>query len=179
MKNSITGYLLPALMIFGTTAGAATREELLRLDATQLPGTVSVCEGEGTMLSGNTRVKLTDRTRGTVISGRGEPLRYRIERSNSMDGVVYARYEFEMITRLEEDTQFIAVDTHTVHVSFPKNPTEAAKVADYIGAHQTARQPFQDIHFTHFPAYEINAAPDDALSMHYRCGPEPRTQQKE
>lgn len=172
MKFNKAGYPLLTLLFFCSAASAATLKEMMRLDALELRGAVSVCEGEGTLQAGNARMKFGDRARGTVISGPGEPLRYHVERSNSVDGVVYARYEFEMTTRLESDTQVVEIDTNTIHVSFPENKAEAADMVNFIRAHKVERQDIHDIQITTFPRYEINPAPDDIMNTRYHCGPE-------
>lgn len=175
MKHSKIAYLLPVLFLFSAATSAATQEEMKRLDALERPGAISICEGEGTLQIGNASVKFGDRARGTVISGPGEPLRYHVERSNSIDGEVYARYEFEMTTRLEDDAQVMEIDPDTVNVSLPENTAEAVEMADLIRDSSTERQSFQDIHITTFPFYEINPEPNDPVKMRYRCGPEIHT----
>jgi len=96
MKYSKYSQLLPALMLCAAAASAATREDMQQLDATQLPGIVSICKGEITLQVNNAHLKSSDLIRTTVISARDAPLRYRVEYSNTLDGVVFMRYEYEM-----------------------------------------------------------------------------------
>lgn len=172
MKLKKSGYLLPILILFSAATVAGTLEEMKRLDAIELPGVSSICEGQGTVQSGQKRMKFEDWARGTVISKPGEPLRYHVERTNSVDGVVYAKYEFEMTTWLEKDAEIAEIDPDTVHASIPEDAAQNAQVVDFIRANKKKSQRFQDIHITTFPFYEIKPAQDDPMKIFYRCGPE-------
>ena len=165
-------YLLPFLSLFTAAASAATPEEMKQLDALERPGKVSICEAEGILQAGDVSMKFGEWARGTVISMSGEQLRYHVERSSSVDGDVYTRYEYEMTSRLENDVQVFEIDPKTVRVTFPENTAEAAEMANLIRDNNIERQSFKDVHITTFPFYEIDPAPDDPMHMRTHCGPE-------
>ena len=56
MLHGKASLLLPALILYAVATEAATREEVERFTATQLPGSVQVCRGEGILKAGEHRM---------------------------------------------------------------------------------------------------------------------------
>ncbi len=89
-----------------------------------------------------------------------------------MDGVVYARYTYEVTSWLEQDAEVTELDPDSVHVIFPENKKEADEIARFVRTNGTTRLRFDEFDATHFPAWDIAPAPDDPTGMRYHCKPE-------
>lgn len=88
MLHGKASLLLPALILYAVATEAATREEVERFTATQLPGSVQVCRGEGILKAGEHRMTFTSYVRGTVVSRRDGRQHMKVETTNAADGVI-------------------------------------------------------------------------------------------
>ena len=172
MTHGKAAWLLPAIMLYSVGAGAATREEIQRFEDAQPPGTVLICQGEGSLSAGTHHVTFRNYVRQTVISLQDGRQRSQVESTDTVDGVVYARYTYEVSSWLEQEAEVTELDPNSVHVIFPKDKKEADEIARLVRANGTTRLRFEDFDATHFPAWDIAPVPDDPTGMRYHCKPE-------
>lgn len=172
MTHGKAAWVLPAIMLYAARAGAATREEIERFENAQPPGTVLICQGEGSLSAGTHRITVRNKVRGEILSFQDGRQRSRAENIGTVDGAVYARYTYEVTSWLEQDAEVTELDPDSVHVIFPENKKEADEIAHFVRANGTTRLRFEDFDATHFPAWEIAPAPDDPTGMRYHCKPE-------
>jgi len=174
MTYGKAAWLLPALMLHAAGAGAATREEVERFTASQQPGSVQVCRGEGALEAGVHRMTITSFARATVVSRRDGRQHLRAEAAFATDGIVYARYTYEMDSWLEDDAEVSVIVPESIHVLVPENKAEADAVARTVEASGTQRLPFRDVDASRFPEWDLPPQPDDPTGMRVHCGPEDR-----
>lgn len=172
MTHGKAAWLLPVLMLYAAMAEAATREEVERFLAAQLPGSVQVCRGEGSLKAGVHSMTISSYVRGTVISRRDGRQHMRAEASAAADGVVYARYTYEMDSWLEESAEVSVVVPESVRVLVLADKAEADALARVIRSGGAQRQPFRDIDASRFPEWDLPPQPDDPAAMRFHCGPD-------
>ncbi len=172
MTHGKAAWLLPAIMLYAAGAGAAMREEIERFENAQPPGTVLICQGEGSLSAGMHRVTVRNYVRGKILSFQDGRQRSRAESIGTVDGVVYARYTYEVTSWLEQDAEVTELDPDSVHVIFPESKKEADEIARFVRANGTTRLRFEEFDATHFPSWEIAPAPDDPTGMRYHCKPD-------
>jgi|GEM_PF-1014288 len=174
MTHGKATWLVLSLMLYIAGAGAATLEEIQRLNTAQQPGTVWICHGDSEVQVGSQHLTFADSARATVLSVQGASIRYRIERTSLVNGTVKARYTYEMSSRLAQDASEEKIDPDTIHISIPEDAAENARLARLFRANANSRQRFEDVRITAFPAFDIMPDPNDPTGMRYQCGPEER-----
>jgi len=163
--------LLSGLMLYAAVVGAATCEEILRLEAIQQPGTVWICRGEANVQSGTQRLMFRNTAHATVVSVSDKSKRYRMERVSTLNGAVRARYTYEMTSRMTEDASVEEIDSNTIHISYPEDAEENSRLYRLFRDHVNSRQPFEDVQINRFPEWDIVPALTDPTGMRYHCGP--------
>ncbi|WP_432537435.1 hypothetical protein [Pantoea eucalypti] len=171
MLHGKASLLLPALILYAVATEAATREEVERFTATQLPGSVQVCRGEGILKAGEHRMTFTSYVRGTVVSRRDGRQHMKVETTNAADGVIYTRYTYELDSWLEESAEVSVVVPESIRVSVPSDKAEADAVAQVLLSGGVQRLPFRDVDASRFPEWDISPQPDDPMDMRFHCGP--------
>jgi len=172
LTHGKAAWLLPAIMLYAAGAAAATREDVERFINAQPPGTVLICQGEGSLSAGAHHVTVRNEVRGKILSLQNGRQRSRAESIGTVDGVVYARYTYKVTSWLEQDAEVTELDPDSVHVIFPESKKEADEIARFVRANGTTRLRFEEFDATHFPAWEIAPAPDDPTGMRYHCRPD-------
>jgi len=171
MLHGKATWLLSALMMYSAGVGAATREEVERFRAAQQPETVVICRGEGSLQTGKQRITITTYARQTVLSVRDGRQRSHTEYVIAADGVLYARYAFDMVSWLSQDAEISEIDPESILISLPTDEAEASETARFIRANGIQRLRFKDFDASHFPEWDTSPAQDDSTGTRYHCAP--------
>ncbi|MDF7662852.1 hypothetical protein PUG81_28220 [Erwiniaceae bacterium L1_54_6] len=166
----MTGVIASAGML--TAAGAATREEVIRLNAAYPPGSVMVCSknlpGDGKMVQ-----PIVLQMRGTVVDRKQHSAVYEVSSTWSIPGKSSSSdltLKLRMLERLDDKGSYSRIVPDSMSVSMPSaGPAGEKSVLEGFRRRLPDGEiftPFSNIEITDFPSYTVQTRGEPTSYCH-------------
>jgi len=169
MKPCLRLATLAAALVV-TAAGAATREELVSIEAVQRPGSAVVCSATYTP-PGQTR-SLLFITRAQVTARVNGQMHARVQDVYASGETPYIYKTYTGVSTLEETRQKVEVDPDSIRIRFPSNPAAQPALEEDARRETVSYVAFDKVRLLSPGKWVVEADPANGNPVDMQCAQE-------